>query len=260
MPATTLHSVTHPAIRFEDKIALVTGGTSGIGLATARRLLAEGAQVVIAAVDKPGLDAAVENLGSDRMLPVHCDVASLTDLDALTAAIRNRYGRLDVVFANAGVASFQAVDAVTEAEFDRVMNINFKGVFFTVQKTIPLMPNPSAVVVSASWTLHRGMAAASIYSASKAAVHSLARTLAAELGPKGIRVNSVSPGYIATPMFHAAIAPEEHADILAKVVSDRFGTADDVADAVAFLASDEASYINGQDLVIDGGLVAAIPG
>jgi NAD(P)-dependent dehydrogenase (short-subunit alcohol dehydrogenase family) len=251
--------VTHAAYRFDDKIALVTGGTSGIGLATARRLLSEGAQVVIAAVDKPGLDAAVEKLGSDRILPVHCDVASLTDLDALTAAIQDRYGRLDVVFANAGVASFESVDNVTEAEFDRVMNINFKGVFFTIQKAVPMMPDHSAIVLSASWTLHRGMTSASIYSASKAAVHSLARTLAAELGPKGIRVNSVSPGYIATPMFHAAIAPDEHADILAKVVSDRFGTADDVADAVAFLASTEASYINGQDLVVDGGLVAAIP-
>jgi NAD(P)-dependent dehydrogenase (short-subunit alcohol dehydrogenase family) len=251
--------VTHPASRFEDKIALITGGTSGIGLATARRLLAEGAHVVIAAVDKPGLDAAVEDLGSDRTLPVHCEVASLTDLDALTAAISGRYGRLDVVFANAGVASFQSVDAVTEAEFDRIMDINFKGVFFTIQKSVPLMPTDSAIVVTSSWTAHRGMTAASIYSASKAAVHNLARTLAAELGPKGIRVNSVSPGYIATPMFHAAVAAEEHADILAKVVSGRFGTAEDVADAVAFLASSDAAYINGQDVVIDGGLVSAIP-
>jgi NAD(P)-dependent dehydrogenase (short-subunit alcohol dehydrogenase family) len=256
---TTLSLVTHLASRFDDKIALVTGGTSGIGLSTARRLLAEGAYVVIAAVDRPGLDVAVEHLGSDRILPVLCDVASLTDLEALTTAIQRRYGKLDVVFANAGVASFQPVDAVTEAEFDRIMDINFKGVFFTIQKAVPLMPDGSAIVVTASWTAHRGMTAASIYSASKAAVHSLARTLAAELGPKGIRVNSVSPGYIATPMFHAAIAPEEHADILAKLVSDRFGTAEDVADAVAFLASNEACYVNGQDVVIDGGLVTAIP-
>jgi hypothetical protein len=155
----TLGFVTHPASRFDDKIALVTGGTSGIGLATARRLLAEGAQVVIAAQDKPGLDAAVEDLGSDRTFPVHCDVASLADLDALTGAVRHRFGRLDVVFANAGVASFESVDAVTEAEFDRVMNINFKGVFFTIQKAVPLMPEHSAIVLSASWTLHRGMTA-----------------------------------------------------------------------------------------------------
>lgn len=246
------------AMRFADKIALVTGGTSGIGLATARRLAGEGATVVIAAVDKPGLDAAVEELGA-RALPVHCDVANLADLDAMAAAVRDRYGRLDVVFANAGVASFESLADVTEDDFDRVMDINVKGVFFTIQKTVPLMPDGSAIVLSASWTLHRGMSAASIYSASKAAVGSLARTLAAELGPKGIRVNSVSPGYIATPMFHAHIDPKDHADILAKVVSNRFGTAEDVADAVAFLASDQASYINGQDVVIDGGLVATTP-
>ncbi len=193
-----------------------------------------------------------------QIAPIEIDVANPADLDAMAAAIRDRFGRLDVAFANAGVASFESLDDVTEADFDRVMGINVKGVFFTIQKAVPLMPAGSSIVLSASWTLHRGMSAASIYSASKAAVGSLARTLAAELGPKGIRVNSVSPGYIATPMFHAHIAPKNHADILAKVVSDRFGTAEDVADAVAFLASDEASYINGQDVVIDGGLVAAM--
>ncbi|GAA2822943.1 glucose 1-dehydrogenase [Nonomuraea rubra] len=244
--------------RFDGKIALITGGTSGMGLAAARRLLAEGARVVITGRDKARLDAALDDLGGgDRVLAVRGDVADLVDLDALTATIRDRYGRLDVVFANAGVASF---GEVTEAEFDRIVTINFKGVFFTVHKTLPLLADGAAVVINASWTLHRGLPGASIYAATKAAVHNLARTLAADLAPRGIRVNSVSPGYIETPMFHDNISAEAEAAVLAAVPAGRLGTAEDVAGAVAFLASAEASYVNGQDLIIDGGLVATASG
>ncbi|HEU5028673.1 MAG TPA: glucose 1-dehydrogenase [Spirillospora sp.] len=247
--------------RFMSKVALVTGGTSGMGLAAARRLLDEGARVVVTGRDQGRLDAAVKELdGGDRVLAVRADAASLTDLDALMERVRVRFGRLDVVFANAGVGAFSSAADVTEDEFDRITGVNFKGVFFTVQKALPLLADGGAIVLNASWTLHRGLPVAAVYAATKAAVHNLARTLAAELGPRGIRVNSISPGFIDTPMFRgAAPTDEEAAAYGAQVVSGRIGTAEDVAGAVAFLASADAAYVNGQDLLVDGGLVTAIP-
>jgi NAD(P)-dependent dehydrogenase (short-subunit alcohol dehydrogenase family) len=248
--------------RFEGLVALVTGGSSGMGLAAARRLLSEGAHVVITGRDKARLDTAAEDLRStlaptDRVVAVAGDAASLVDLDALVTTVRDRFGRLDVVFANAGVAAFEPAEQTSEAEFDRVVDINFKGVFFTVQKLAPLLTDGAAVVINASWTIQRGLPGASVYAATKAAVHNLTHTFAAELAPRRIRVNSVSPGYIETPMFDDNVTPEARAAVVAAVPADRIGTAEDVAAAVAFLASGEASYINGQDLIIDGGLVTA---
>lgn len=241
--------------------ALITGGTSGMGLETARLLLRAGGRVAITGRDTERLAAARADLGGgDRVLGIAADAADSEALDTAIAEVAERFGRLDLLFANAGVAAFQPADEVTDAEFDRIVGINFKGVYFTIQKALPLLADGSAIIVNASWTLHRGMAGATLYSATKAAVHSLARTLAAELAPRRIRVNSVSPGYIATPMFHDNVADDAHNDIRSAIPAARFGTAEDVAAAVVFLASPAASYINGQDLVIDGGLVGASSG
>ncbi|MFI0373482.1 glucose 1-dehydrogenase [Actinomadura sp. 1N219] len=250
-----------PDARFAGKTALITGGTSGMGLAAARRLLDEGASVVITGRDQARLDAAAKELDAgDRVLPVRADAASLPDLDALMETVRERHGRLDVVFANAGIAVFGPAAETTEADFDNAVDVNFKGVFFTVQKALPLLAADAAIVINASWTMHRGLPIGSVYSATKAAVQSLTRTLAAELGPRGVRVNSVSPGYIDTPMYRGAV-PEDEADaIRAQVASGRIGTPEEVAGVVAFLASADAAYVNGQDLIVDGGLVAAVAG
>lgn len=244
--------------RFDGKVVLVTGGTSGMGLAAARRFRDEGGRVIVTGRDQARLAAAAEELGSDA-LAVAADVSNPADLDAVFDAVRQRYGRLDVLFANAGIGYFPPTDTVTEADFDRVVGINFKGVFFTVQKAIPLLARDSAVVVNASWALHRGMPFGSLYAATKAAVHNLARTLAAELGARGIRVNSVSPGYIDTPALRSELPAAAQAALPGEIVAGRIGAAEEVAAAVAFLASSEASYITGQDLLVDGGLVHLVP-
>ncbi|MGW3158997.1 SDR family oxidoreductase [Streptomyces sp. NPDC001089] len=247
--------------RFTNHTVLITGGTSGMGLATARRLLDEGAYVVITGRDEARLAKAATELDpGTRLLTVRADAASLPDLDALMRRVETWRGSLDAVFANAGTGVFKRGTDLTEADFDHSTDVNFKGVFFTVQKALPLMRDGGAIVLNASWTLHRGMAVASVYSATKAAVHNLARTLGSDLAPRGIRVNSVSPGYIDTEMYRGAnTTPEADERNAAQVPLGTIGHAADVAAAVAFLASADAAYITGQDLVIDGGLVGSLP-
>ncbi|MEU1733698.1 glucose 1-dehydrogenase [Streptosporangium sp. NPDC020145] len=244
--------------RFSGKVALITGGTSGMGLATAHRLLAEGARVVVTGRDRVRLDAAVASLG-DRAFGVAGDAANLADLDTLASTVHDRYGGLDVVFANAGVGAFQPFGDVTEAEFHRVVDINLKAVFFTVQKTLPLLSDGGSIVINASFALHRGTPGTALYSAAKAAAHNLTRTLAAELAPRRIRVNSVSPGTIDTPAFRTEVSAEARASLAASIAAGRVGTAEEVAAVVAFLTSGEASYVNGQDILVDGGLVNSTP-
>ncbi|GAB2806226.1 SDR family NAD(P)-dependent oxidoreductase [Lentzea nigeriaca] len=228
------------------KTFLITGGGSGIGLATARVLVEEGARVVVTGRSEERLAAAREELGVETVV---ADVSKLSDVEALM----DRVGEIDGLFANAGIGVFTEFEKVTEEDVDRVLATNFKGVYFTVQRA-RLKPGAS-VVINASWTVHRGLVGASLYTASKAAVHSLARTLGAEM--PGVRVNTVSPGFIATDMFKDNVVDDE--PYRRQVVMGRLGEPEDVAHVVSFLLSDRAGYVTGQDFVVDGGLVGAIP-
>jgi NAD(P)-dependent dehydrogenase (short-subunit alcohol dehydrogenase family) len=245
--------------RFNDKVAVVTGGSSGIGLATARRFIADGARVVITGRNQEALDAAVAKLG-DRAKGVRGDVANLGDLDRLFAWVREQYGRVDVLFANAGIAPLVPSDAVTEEHFDTLFDTNVRGLFFTVQKALPLLAEGASVVLNASVVAQSGLPNTSIYSATKAAVRSLGRTLAAELAPRGIRVNVVSPGLIETPFWGKVGLSRDEVDAFGEQVVQqtplgRPGKPEEIAATVAFLASDDASYFTGADLVADGGMI-----
>lgn len=244
--------------RFTGKTVLITGGTSGMGLATAHRLITEGAHVIVTGRTRARVDTAVRQLGPSAS-GVVADAADLGAVDALMETVRHRHGRLDSLFANAGTGTFKPFDQIAEPDFDHGVDVNFKGVFFTVQKALPLPADKGSIVINASWTIHRGDSVLTLYSATKAAVHNLARTLAAALAPRGIRVNSISPGYIDTPMYPSAALDQAEAKALTgRIAAGRFGRPEEIAAAVAFLASSDASYVNGQDLVIDGGLLGAV--
>lgn len=244
--------------RLDGKIALITGGTTGIGLATAKLFQDEGAQVVITGRNAETLSTAQQELGP-KALVIKSDTSKLEDIEKLIGEIKGRFGRIDVLFANAGVAQFAPVEQADENFFDRQFDTNVKGLYFTVQKTIPLVPDGGAILLNASVVSRKGFPGTSVYSATKAAVRSFGRTLAAELAPRRIRVNTISPGPIATPIFGKMGLGEEAAkdfetNMAQSVGLKRIGQADEIARAALFLASDDSSYVVGTELFVDGGL------
>jgi len=245
--------------KLDGKIALITGGSSGIGLATAKRFVAEGAYVCITGRRETELAAAVKAIGKN-VKALKGDVSNLDDLDRILAVIKQDKGRLDIVFANAGIAKYAALGEITEELYDAIFDINVKGLLFTVQKALPLFREGGSVILNASITGSTGPAALSVYGASKAAVRSFARTWTADLKGKNIRVNVISPGVVPTPGYQTALGMSEQqvAQFVEQAVPGiplgRVGTTDEVAKAVSFLASDESSYVAGIELFVDGGL------
>ncbi|MET0621437.1 MAG: SDR family oxidoreductase [Pyrinomonadaceae bacterium] len=240
--------------RLEGKVAVVTGGNSGIGLATAREFKREGARVVITGRDARTLAEAARELGGD-VLALRSDSASLADIDALFEAVKERFGRVDVLFVNAGVGKFAPLEETDEALFDQIMDINFKGAYFTIQKALPLLSDGASIILNASVVASVGFPNSSVYSASKAALLSLVRTLSADLVGRGIRVNAVSPGPVETPIFgRMGLAEEAAKGFGEQVPLKRLGRPEEIAKAVLFLASSDSSFLLGAEIVADGGI------
>ncbi|MBD2413096.1 oxidoreductase [Nostoc calcicola FACHB-389] len=244
--------------KLERKVALITGGNSGIGLATAKQFVAEGAYVYITGRRQVELDAAVEAIGKN-VTAVQSDVSNLADLDRLFAIIKQEQGHLDIIFANAGGGQIAPLGAITEEHFDKTFNINVKGLLFTVQKALPLLPEGASIILNASTTSIKGTPAFSVYSATKAAVRSFARNWILDLKERKIRVNAISPGVVPTPGYNLMGLSEEQVQGFVASQADniplgRVGTPDEIAKAVVFLASDDSSFVNGIELFVDGGM------
>ncbi|WP_108649898.1 SDR family oxidoreductase [Dongshaea marina] len=242
---------------FKDKVVVITGGSSGIGLETAKLFHKEGAQVVIMSRTAEALDKAAAEIGSNVMA-LKVDVASVYDLEQAAATIKEVYGRVDVLFSSAGIAPMLPFEMVSEEIFDAVVNANFKGAFFTVQKISPLMPEGSSIILTSSTVASTGVPNFSVYSASKAAVRSLGRTLTSDLASKKIRVNTISPGPIETPMLDKTGLTKEQMNgfkemAVTQTPVGRFGYPTDIAEAVMFFASEKSSFITGVELTVDGG-------
>jgi len=245
--------------KLAGKVAVVTGGSSGIGLATAKRFVDEGAYVFITGRRQNELDAAVKQIGQN-VTSVRSDVSKLADIDKLYAAVKEQKGKLDVVFANAGIGELAPIGQITEEHFDKQFDVNVKGLLFTVQKALPLLQDGGSIVLNASIVSITGNPAFSVYSATKAAVRSFARTWSVDLKERKIRVNAISPGVVPTPGYNTGLGmTQEQVDqfvksMAANVPLGRPGTTDEIAKAVLFLASDDSSYVNGIELFVDGGL------
>jgi NAD(P)-dependent dehydrogenase (short-subunit alcohol dehydrogenase family) len=243
--------------KLDGKIALITGGNSGIGLATAKQFVSEGAYVFITGRRDAELAAAVKEIGKN-VTGIQGDVSNLGDLDRLFAQIKREKGRLDIVFANAGVAKYAPFGTITEELYDWTFDINVKGLVFTVQKALPLLPDGASIILNASIVASKGLPANSVYSATKAAIRSFARTWTTDLKARRIRVNAVSPGAIDTPGLSQLLGSSEIGQQRLQMISTgvplgRLGTPDEIAKAVVFLASDDASYVTGTEMFVDGG-------
>jgi NAD(P)-dependent dehydrogenase (short-subunit alcohol dehydrogenase family) len=245
--------------RLEGKIAVITGANSGIGLAAAKRFVAEGAFVYITGRRQDQLDKAVEEIGG-RVTAVQGDISNLGDLDRLFSAVQSAHGRLDITFANAGVGTLEPLGAITEAGYDRVFDINVKGTLFTVQKALPLMTSGGSIILTGSTTGAMGTPAFSVYSATKAAIRNFARSWTLDLKGSGIRVNVLSPGATATPGLIDGVAKSTGqpaaviAGLKAQTPLGRLADPDEIAAAALFLASDESSFMTGSEMFVDGGI------
>ncbi|MEL7240783.1 MAG: glucose 1-dehydrogenase [Cyanobacteria bacterium J06573_2] len=241
--------------RFSNKNIVITGGGSGMGFATAKAFLTEEASVTICGRKEEKLNQAKEKLGaSERILTCPADVSKIDDLDKMYEQVTKKFGKVDVVFANAGIGSQTGIEDCDEATFDKIVNVNFKGVFFTVQRALPHMNDGGAIVLNASLTQYQGLPDMTVYAATKAAVSQMARSLSTLLLPRDIRVNAISPGVIATEMSDEALGDASEA-IMQQIPMGRLGEPEEIAKVVLFLASDDASYIAGEDLLVDGGRI-----